>query len=272
MSKNVSFLGAGNMGGALIEGAIKKGFLKAGQISVFDVDATKSADFKNRLKVKAASSVREAVKGSDYIFLCVKPQQMDNVLKEVSGAVNAAQCLVSIAAGVTTEGIQKGLGAKSSPRVVRVMPNTPAMVGSGMSAVTGGKGAKPEDLEFCKSFFEAVGEVEILEEKYFDAVTAVSGSGPAYLFYLAEALQQAAADAGLPRKAAEKLARVTLQGAAKLLDDKTSPAELRRRVTSPGGTTEAAIRHLENQNWQKIFIDAVHKAKERSAQLRGAQS
>lgn len=262
----ISFLGTGNMGAALIGGAVKAKFLKGPEIQAFDVDIAKLKSLKKQYKIRIFSSAKEALLNSDYVFLCVKPQQMGALLQEIASSLQKKQCLVSIAAGVATESIETAFSFPA--RVVRVMPNTPALVGAGMSAVAGGRFAKPADVKFIQRFFEAVGEVVILDESHFDAVTAVSGSGPAYLFFLAEALQQAAEKAGLPKSVAEQLTRATLQGAAKLLSKDVEPQELRRRVTSPGGTTEAAVSHLQSQKWPQIFVEAVQKARERSEQLR----
>jgi pyrroline-5-carboxylate reductase len=261
----VAFLGAGNMGSALLQGALKSRFLKSSAVSVFDVDAKKAKALARKLKVRAAASNAEAVKDADYIFLCVKPQQMGPLLEEVRDSVPAKACLVSIAAGVPTGRIEKFFPRPAA--VVRVMPNTPALVGRGMSAAAPGKNAKPAHLRFVTGLLRSVGESATVEEDLMDAVTAVSGSGPAYVFYLAESLALAAEAVGLPRQTAQQLARQTVTGAAKMLEGGEDPAELRRKVTSPGGTTEAALKHLSEQGWQTIFVQAVTKARNRSREL-----
>ncbi|OGR87558.1 MAG: pyrroline-5-carboxylate reductase [Elusimicrobia bacterium RIFCSPLOWO2_01_FULL_60_11] len=262
----IAFLGAGNMGSALVLGALKAKVLKAGQVTAFDVSADALKALKRKSGVKTAGESSQAAVGADYIFLCVKPQQMAGLLSELKGRISSKQCLVSIAAGVTTGRIEAAF-SPSSVAVVRVMPNTPAMVGEGASAVCGGRHAKPAQVKFALKFFSSVGKAVELPESAFDAVTAVSGSGPAYIFYLAESLIEAAQAGGLSSEAAQVLARQTILGAAMMLGGKESPQDLRRKVTSPGGTTEAALRHLEAGRWKEIFVEAVRKAKERSEEL-----
>lgn len=253
------------MGSALIEGACKAGFIRPSQIRVYDPDRARVKALRKRAKVAEAKSAAEAVKGAQFVFLCVKPQQMMNALGEIAPNVDAKQCLVSIVAGIRAAKIEQALSKPAG--VIRVMPNTPALVRSGVSVLTRGRHATPRQLAFAKRFFQAVGEAIELPEEHFDAVTALSGSGPAYLFFLAEAMQKAGTEMGLPPAVAETLARGTLSGAAKMLTPKEAPSELRRKVTSPGGTTEAAIRTLEQQQWAQHFIEAVLKARDRSKEL-----
>ena len=255
------------MGGALIQGALKARFLKPSEVSIFDVDGKKAGALARKLKIRSASSNADAVRNADFAFLCVKPQQMGELLAEVRGAAKKA-CLVSIAAGVPTSRIERAFD-RPVP-VVRVMPNTPALVGCGMSAVAAGRHAKPAHLRFVTGLLKSVGEAVVLKEDSMDAVTAVSGSGPAYLFYLAEILREAAKSVGLEPETAELLARRTVIGAARMLESGEDPAELRRKVTSPGGTTEAALKHLAEAGWQQIFIQAITKARDRSRELSGA--
>ena len=262
----IAFLGAGNMGSALIAGAVRAKILKTSQVTAFDIKTEILAGLKKKTGVRTVKTVREAVDGADYIFLCVKPQQMGELLAEVRDCIVARQCLVSIAAGVRTEKIEKAF-APRSVSVVRVMPNTPALLGFGASAICGGKAAKPAQVKFVQKFFSAVGRTVTLPESAFDAVTAVSGSGPAYVFYLAEALAQAAASERLPAHEAAVLINQTILGAAQMLFGKDAPDELRKKVTSPGGTTEAAVQHLTDQKWREIFVEAVRKASERSREL-----
>lgn len=263
---NIAFLGAGNMGSALIHGALNAKIVSAGQIRVCDADQSKLNSWKKQSSLKIAKSNPEAVEGSDYIFLCVKPQQMTELIGEIKNAVTSKQCLISIAAGVPAKKIENQFSIDVP--LIRVMPNTPALIRSGMTALTKGRFALDAQLQFAKNFFEAVGKTVVLPEEHFDAVTAVSGSGPAYLFYLAESLERAAEKLGLPSSVAQALSKQTIAGAAKLLDDSAdSPAELRRKVTSPGGTTEAAVNFLQEKQWSEIFAQAVEKARDRSIEL-----
>lgn len=264
-NRQVSFLGAGNMGSALIEGALNSGIIKADKVKIYDIDRNRLLRISSKNKIKAASSNAEAVRGSDFIFLCVKPQQMKDLLSEIKGEISPQQCFISIAAGVRTKTIESCF---SSPvAVVRVMPNTPALVRSGLTAITKGKFAVAKHLQFASSFFSSVGKVVVLPEKYFDAVTAISGSGPAYLFYLAESLEEVGKKFGLSKSVVSLLVKQTLAGAGKMLSNSSSPLELRQKVTSPGGTTESAIRYMQGKRWSEIFVQAVQKAKDRSKEL-----
>jgi len=262
-----AFLGFGNMGSAIIQGAVASGFLKASNITAFDVDKELLKRNCRKCSVAPAGSAREAVEKSEYVFLCVKPQQMIGLLREIKESVAPDKCLVSIAAGVKTASIEKNL--KIPVPVVRVMPNTPALVRRGMSVLAQGAFAGKRHMLFVAGLFSSVGKTVVLPEKNFDAVTAVSGSGPAYLFYLAEGLKESALKMGIPAKAAGMLALETIMGAAVMLEGSVPPEELRRKVTSPGGTTEAAIKYLERKKWRRIFLEAVSKAEQRSRELSG---
>lgn len=254
------------MGSALIQGALSSGFLKAQNITAFDVEKKRLEPVKKKFKIRTAGSSLEAVQKADFVFLCVKPQQMKELLREIRIAVRPKQCLISIAAGIPSLFIEQQFLLKMP--VIRVMPNTPALIQSGVSVLTKGRFAGSVHLAFAKRFFTSVSDVLVLPEKHFDVVTAVSGSGPAYLFYLTESLTQAARESGLSAKIADRLARGTVMGAAKMLKDGTSPEELRVKVTSPGGTTEAAVRYLQSKNWARHFVEAVQKAAHRSKELR----
>jgi pyrroline-5-carboxylate reductase len=221
---------------------------------------------KKKLKIKIASSSSAALLGADFIFLCVKPQQMKALLEGIQSQVTEKQCLVSIAAGVESSTIEKPFSLKIP--VVRVMPNTPALVQCGMSVVTPGRFARTNHLVFVKRFLASISQVMALPESQFDSVTALSGSGPAYLFYLTESLMQAGEKIGLSKSVADQLSRQTILGAAKMLQDGASPTELRQKVTSPGGTTEAALTYLKRKQWSQNFIKAVQKARDRSKELR----
>lgn len=253
------------MGSALLSGAIASGILDSKKVIAFDVDKKKVTQLKKKVPIRTANSLQDACFNTNFIFLCVKPHQMNDLLLQIRNWIGTKQCLLSIAAGISTKTIESYF---SSPvPVVRIMPNTPALVGAGIAAITKGRYAKPFHLEFAKRFFSSVGKAVVLPEKFFDAVTAVSGSGPAYLFYLTECLEKAAEKVGLKKSMACLLARQTISGAAKMLNGNSSPEQLRRAVTSPGGTTESAIKHLERKGWHQIFIAAVKKAQNRSKEL-----
>ncbi len=253
------------MGSALARGSLKSHFLKENEIVAYDSEKEKLESFCKELNVVSAASNSEAVLGSDYIFLCVKPQQMKELLSEIGPKLQAKQCLVSIAAGVRINTIEKALSGNIP--LVRVMPNTPAMVEMGMTAVTKGKNATEDHLKFVVNFFSSVGKVVVLEEELFDTVTAVSGSGPAYFFHLTEALEEAGKKLGLKPELAKLFSRQTCLGAAQMLMGSEDPKVLREKVTSPGGTTEAALKYLQEKDWSNVFIEAVHCAQERSKVL-----
>lgn len=254
------------MGSALLEGALNAKLLSPGQIVAFDLDRHRLSRLNRKFGICAAKSGAQAVSKADFIFLCVKPQQMKNLILEIRESVVAKQCLVSIAAGISTRTLENCFSIRVP--VIRAMPNTPALIQSGMTAITKGRFARRNHLQFAANFFSSVGEIVELSENLFDAVTAVSGSGPAYLFYLAESLERAGKKLGFQKDVIQILSRQTLLGAAKMLQNSSSPPrELRQKVTSPGGTTESAIRYLESKKWATIFEQAIQKARNRSKKL-----
>lgn len=209
----------------------------------------------------------EAVAGRDVVVVAVKPRDVGAVLKSISGAVSDQQTVISLAAGVTTGAYESALGAVP---VVRAMPNTPALVREGVTGVAPGSHAGTGHLDVAREILGAVGRVKIMEEGLMDAVTAVSGTGPAYVFLLAEALTEAAMREGLPRDVAESFVYQTIRGAGHLLTETgKTPAQLRREVTSPGGTTAAAIHVLEEKGFRAVVEDAVRAAAERARELGG---
>ena len=262
----VAFLGAGNMAEALVKGVLNAGLFVPSQIRVTDVSAARLALFADTYRVGASSDNRGAVAGADVVVLAVKPQVLPELLKEVRDSIPAGALVISIAAGIPLSAIEQGL--KPGSRVVRVMPNTPALVGAGAAAFCLGHQASESDAVLVTSLFQAVGLVVRLEESMMDAVTAVSGSGPAYVFYLAEIMLRAARDLGLPDTAARSLVAQTLLGAARMLTETgVAPDELRRRVTSKGGTTAAAIEVLDAGQVRETWEKALHAACRRSKEL-----
>ncbi len=267
--KNVTMavLGAGNMGRALSKGVISAGLLKAAQVIVSDKIAEKAKALGTELGVAVAASNRAAVQKAGVVVLAVKPQDVDAVMGEVGGLFAADRLLITIAAGVTC-GHLEGLMPKGA-RVVRAMPNTPMLVGRGAVGLAAGRNATPADLDLAKAIFGAAAlVVTVADERLIDAVTAVSGSGPAYFFYLIEAMVAAGVVEGLAEKDARALAGRTALGAAALLEESGETAEvLRQRVTSPGGTTQAAIDVLEQAHVKDLLVTAVRRAAERAREL-----
>jgi pyrroline-5-carboxylate reductase len=263
----LGLLGAGQMAEALLRGVLKAKLLPPERVVACDVSVARRELFARELGVRAVESARVVTQSADLLALCVKPQQADAVLAEVSRAFRAdRQVLASIAAGVPTARIEKllPLGA----RVVRVMPNTPMLVGLGASGLCGGRHARPEDLARVETLLSAASLVLEVEEPLMDAVTGLSGSGPAYLFYLVEAMAEAGEAEGLAREEALKLATRTCLGAARMLEETgLPPEELRRRVTSPNGTTQAAVTLLDKDEVKKKLVAAVRRAAERSREL-----
>ncbi len=209
----------------------------------------------------------ETVGGRDVVVVAVKPRDVEGLLKALAGHVTDDQTIVSLAAGVTTGAYQRHLGAVP---VVRAMPNTPALVRQGVTGLAPGAHADPDHVDRARQILGAVGSVRVMEETLMDAVTAVSGTGPAYVFLLAEALTEAAMREGLSRDIAESFVHQTIRGAGHLLTDTSkSPAELRYEVTSPGGTTAAAMHVLEEKGFRAVVEDAVRAAAVRARELGG---
>lgn len=268
-NKTIAFIGAGNMGEALIRGLLTSGALQPRQIIATDVRADRLEFFAKNFWVRTTSDNAAAVSQADIVLLAVKPQQMSEVLASFKSQISNSKLIVTIAAGVPTARIERQLGG--SPRVVRAMPNTPALVGAGAAALCKGAHATDDDLATAEAILGAVGSTVRVEEKLMDAVTALSGSGPAYIFLVTEAMIQAGMKAGLSEELAGKLTIQTVFGAAKLLAESgESPDSLRRKVTSPGGTTEAALKVLNERGLVEIFVEAIQAAAKRSKELSGS--
>ena len=262
---NVTFIGGGNMASAMIGGLLSQGW-SAGSIRVVEVAAPARERLERDFKVTAFPAVTAAAAHADCIVLAVKPQ----VLREVALALRAhlgSQLIVTIAAGIRLADLARWLGGYS--RLVRVMPNTPALVLAGVSALYAPANVSAEERAAAESLLGSVGATVWLErEEQIDAVTAVSGSGPAYVFYFIEAVEQAARELGLPAATAHKLALETFSGAARLaLASADAPATLRERVTSKGGTTERALSSMETDRIKESIVRAVRAAATRSREL-----
>jgi len=262
----IVFVGAGNMAGALIRGLIGTGTVPADRIIAADPDQDRLRELEAELEIRVTSDNAEAVKDATVVVLAIKPQVFAQVLPGLSGALPADALLISIAAGISTRIIERSFPDGS--RVVRTMPNTPALVGAGASAIAGGTHATDDDLELAETLFRSVGIAVRVPEKQIDAVTGLSGSGPAYVFAMIEALRDAGAREGLPEETALQLAAQTVFGAARLLlDEKEAPEVLRDRVTSPGGTTRAGLDALAAAGFADAIMGAVRAATRRSVEL-----
>lgn len=267
VEQTVAFVGAGNMAGALIRGLIGTGTVPADRIVASDPDRARLEALRSELGVRTSADNADALRVADVIVLAIKPQVFQQVLPELAAPLPASALVISIAAGISTKIIEEAL--PSGARVVRTMPNTPALVGAGATAISGGSAATDADLALAETLFRSVGVCVRVPEAQIDAVTGLSGSGPAYVFAMIEALRDAGVREGLSEETALLLASQTVFGAARLLLEGTdSPETLRERVTSPGGTTRAGLDSLEASGFAETVAGAVRAATRRSNELR----
>ncbi|MEZ0328677.1 MAG: pyrroline-5-carboxylate reductase [Dissulfuribacterales bacterium] len=264
--ERLGFIGAGQMAEALIKGILAKGLLNPSQIAASEPSAQRRNDLQERLGIGLVEENKAVAGMVDVLVLAVKPQVMMKVLTDIGPSLTPKHLLISIAAGVTTQFMESML--PDGTRVVRVMPNTPALVQAGASALCAGRHASPQDLETAKSIFDAIGKAVVLPEELLNAVTGLSGSGPAYVFTFIQGLIDAGVREGLSRDVAAMLAVQTVFGSALMcLEIGKSPAELTAMVTSPGGTTIEGLYALENRGFRATIMDAVRAATERSRSL-----
>ena len=267
--KRVGFLGAGNMGEAMIRGMVQAGLVPPDHILASDAQRDRLGQIASRYGIRAVADNMALVRDADVVVLAVKPQIMAPVLGEIASAADERKLFISVAAGVATATLRSQLGR--SVRLIRVMPNTPALVLEGVTAIARAEGLAPGDLETAQELFGAVGKAVLLDEEALDAVTGLSGSGPAYVAIVIESLADGGVKMGLPREIAMKLATQTVLGAAKLVKETGQhPATLKDQVTTPGGTTISAIHALEERGLRAMLISAVVTATERSRELNNA--
>jgi pyrroline-5-carboxylate reductase len=265
MTQGLALLGGGRMGEALLGGLLDAGYEPA-DIAIAEVDADRRRDLEQRFKgVRVVPSAAWAAADAEVVVVAVKPQDVAEVLEQAATSLAQETLVISIAAGVKIATVEAAVPGRP---VVRAMPNTPALVRRAATAIAGGRHATSAHLEVAERVLGSVGIVVQVPEQHLDAVTGLSGSGPAYVFLVAEALIEAGVLAGLPRPTADALVRETLLGAAQLLANGDEPPEtLRAAVTSPGGTTAAGLHVLEQRGVRAAFLDAVRVATERSRQL-----
>ena len=260
----LAVIGGGRMGEAIVGGLVRSGAVPATSITVAEPSAQRREALAAAFGVRCVADGAEALP-ADTVILAVKPQVIDAVAAALSSSL-ADSVVVSIAVGITCARLEAAL--PSGTAVVRVMPNTPALVDEGMAACAPGAHCDQAHLDEARQLLEAVGRVVVLEEKHLDAVTAISGSGPAYFFYIAEAMIEAGVFLGLPRSTATELVVQTCYGAATMLRETGEhPSVLRENVTSPGGTTVAALRTLDDHKVRAAFISALEAARDRSRDL-----
>ncbi len=279
LNKKTGFIGAGNMAEAIIGAITRTGVIPPSMVYASDVNAERLNMLKKTYSILGAADNMKLFSICDIIVLAVKPQQMADVLQQLTCqkeySVPRRKLVISIAAGVPLDKLENLLysplskGENENLPIIRVMPNTPALVLAGMSGMTPNRHALPDDINAARTILEAMGKVIEFKEDDLDAVTALSGSGPAYLFYLAESMIQAGINMGLDPYDASILTSTTLKGAVTLMEEMNEPPELlRRRVTSPGGTTEEAFRVLEKKKVKEAVAEAIAAAARRSKELR----
>jgi pyrroline-5-carboxylate reductase len=272
-NKKLAVLGAGKLGGILLRAYLNQGLFVSDLVTATVEHAERAATLAKELKVAVTTDNPNAVKGADIILLTVKPQTVEEVLQEIAPEIGAKTLLVSAAASVPTSYVERQLAAASGGKhknvpVVRAMPNTPAAVGCGMTAICPGTHAAPEHLEIARTMFDAVGRTIVLDEKHMDAVTGLSASGPAFAYIILEALAEAGVKVGLPRDLATLLAAQTMKGSATVvLETGDHPALLKDAVTTPAGCTIDGILELEEGKLRVTLIKAVVKATSRAGEL-----
>src|SRR5574342_503211 len=261
--KKIAILGTGNMGEALVKGLLRAGKATPDLPVCSDPRAERREEIQKRYGVHVTADNRAACAQADIVVIAVKPQTMDVLLDEIASAIDAKKLVISIAAGVPIGAIARKLGA--GVRIIRTMPNTPALVGAGATALARGPHATDADLEQALALFEAVGVAVVVEEHHLDAVTGLSGSGPAFVFMAIEALADGGVKVGLARPIALALAAQAVMGSAKLvLETGEHPGRLKDQVTSPGGTSIAGIHALESGGFRAALMAAVEAATKRS--------
>lgn len=267
MNKTLGFIGCGNMAQAMIKGIVKSGIVEPGSVIVSNPTEEKLTEIKNSTGINVTVDNQEVVKKSDIIIIAVKPNKYFEVIKEIKNIISVDKLIITIAAGITIEQVENAF--EIPVKVVRTMPNTPALVGEAMSALCKNYLVNDDDLNAAKEIFEAFGKVEIVDEKLIDAVIAVSGSSPAYVYMFIEALADGAVMNGMKRDMAYQMAAQAVLGSAKMvLETGKHPGQLKDEVCSPAGTTIEAVYSLEMNNFRGTVIDAVNscvrKAKEMS--------
>lgn len=265
-NKKIGIIGCGNMGEAILE-RLALVLEKSTSIMVSEMDAKRRDYIQSKFKIIVETENNRVVKFADVIILAVKPKDLKTLMKdELCCSLDKSKLVISIAAGVTTKFIEDIIGEEMP--VIRMMPNMPAMIGEGVSSLSCGKYVKKEHVELAREIFTLIGSVVEVDEDLVDAVTAVSGSGPAYHFYFIEAMIEAAKELGLDDKTGRELVLKTMFGTADLLKfTKQDPVELRGKVTSKGGTTEAAIASMESKGVKAAIKDALKAARDRSIEI-----
>lgn len=264
--RQIGFVGGGNMAEALVAGLLRKGLTTPDRLAVSDPLGSRREFLGRTFGVVVTADNRAAVRGADIVVLCVEPQVLDEVLRELAPSLDSHPLMISVAAGYPLSRMRHHLPAVN--RLIRAMPNTPSAIGEGVTAMSLAPDVSSEDRETARQLFESVGVAVMVEERLLDAVTGLSGSGPAYVFGMIEALADGGVLAGLPRSTAQLLAAKTVAGAAGMvLEQGEHPAVLKDRVASPGGTTIAGLNELEQGRLRATLMSAVEAATQRSQEL-----
>ncbi len=254
------------MGEALLAGLLNKNVFKKQNIAVSEKQKARLKSLKRKYsKISFVKDNRDLAEKCSVIILAIKPQDIKALLEEISPFLNVSHLLISIAAGIKISSIKKSL-QKEIP-IIRAMPNLPALIGEGIAAYSVSRVVSKENEEITEKILGSIGKIIKLEEEKLDAVTAISGSGPAYVFYMLEAMEEAGTSLGLTKEQSKSLSIQTIIGAAKMIEKGECPADLREKVTSPKGTTESALKFLIDSKWKEILIEAIKKAEERSKEL-----
>lgn len=264
MAVKVGFIGAGNMGGALIKGL--SGQTRRFELVVYDVNTQLTTEMSERYPLQPAQSVEALTRECQVIIAAVKPKIMEGVLKECAPAMNSSKLFITVAAGLPISFYLKSFG--NDCKVVRTMPNTPALIGQGMTVISYGEYVSPEEKQLVKDIFQCVGEVEELDEKLMNEVIALTSSSPAYVFMFIEAMADAAVQSGLPRGLSYRLAAQAVMGSARMvLETGRHPAELKDMVCSPAGTTIEAVAALERKGLRDCVITAMRECTQRAREI-----
>ena len=267
MIKTIGMIGTGNMGSAILRGIVDAEYVKAGQIVAYDASSRRLRELEEDIPgVTAANNCLEVAENTDLIILAIKPIYVNDVIDEIHSALNG-KAVLSIAAGWTVSMLEKALNGTTAT-YLRVMPNTPALVGEGMTAICDETTFSKEDFNYAKGIFDSVGKTKVLPERLFDGVVAVSGSSPAYVYMMIEAMADAAVREGIPRVYAYEMAAQSVLGSALMvLSSGTHPAALKDAVCSPGGTTIEAVKALEKNGFRSALMEAMDACARKSREM-----
>ncbi|WP_249872254.1 pyrroline-5-carboxylate reductase [Oceanobacillus saliphilus] len=267
MDKKIAFIGAGSLAESIISGIIKSNVVSKDNIIVTNKSNISRLEYiQKKYQVQCRTNKEEMTKEADIIILAIKPKDAIASLESIRDYIKEEQLIISVIAGLSTETIEHAIGIAIP--VIRVMPNTSALIGQSATAFSGGTYVKEEHIQTADLLFQTVGITKLVDEKDMHTVTAISGSGPAFIYYFVEAMEKAAVESGLDHATASDLITQSVIGAGKMLQQSgDTPAVLRKKITSQGGTTEAGIAELDRNNFQEIIISCIHQARERSIDI-----